>query len=152
MTSPLSPVAFSGALPAIVATSVRLTLPEPPSTNRYWRVWRNRAVKSSEATAYIATVAAAVAHQTTIEQHSPAGHDAATRDVSSSTARATPSDRHSATVTSTVTPWLLRGVRLDRERSHISTSRMLDDTASATVDALKGCVFVDDSQVVAVPR
>lgn len=29
-----------------------LELPEPPSANRYWRVFRGRAVKSSEARAY----------------------------------------------------------------------------------------------------
>lgn len=31
---------------------ISLTLPEPPSANRYWRVWRGRAVKSTEARAY----------------------------------------------------------------------------------------------------
>lgn len=35
---------------------IRLTLPEPPSANRYWRVWRGRAVKSAEARAYQARV------------------------------------------------------------------------------------------------
>jgi crossover junction endodeoxyribonuclease RusA len=30
----------------------RFTLPYPPSANRYWRVWRGRAVKSDEARAY----------------------------------------------------------------------------------------------------
>ena len=34
-----------------------LTLPEPPSSNRYWRVYRNRAVKSGEARAYCKVVA-----------------------------------------------------------------------------------------------
>lgn len=29
-----------------------LTLPYPPSANRYWRVWRGRAVKSTEARKY----------------------------------------------------------------------------------------------------
>ena len=29
-----------------------LTLPYPPTANRYWRVWRGRAVKSTEARAY----------------------------------------------------------------------------------------------------
>lgn len=31
---------------------IRLTLPLPPSANRYWKVWRGRAVKSEEARAY----------------------------------------------------------------------------------------------------
>lgn len=31
---------------------IELTLPEPPSANRYWKVWRGRAVKSKEARAY----------------------------------------------------------------------------------------------------
>jgi crossover junction endodeoxyribonuclease RusA len=31
---------------------MRLTLPYPPSANRYWRVWRGRAVKSPEARRY----------------------------------------------------------------------------------------------------
>jgi len=29
-----------------------MTVPEPPSANRYWRVYRNRVVKSAEARAY----------------------------------------------------------------------------------------------------
>ena len=36
-------------------------LPEPPSANRYWRVWRGRVVKSAEARAYARAVAAIVA-------------------------------------------------------------------------------------------
>ena len=35
---------------------VYLGLPEPPSANRYWRVYRGRAVKSAEARAYAARV------------------------------------------------------------------------------------------------
>lgn len=35
-------------------------LPVPPSANRYWRVWRGRAVRSREATAYIALVRVAL--------------------------------------------------------------------------------------------
>lgn len=35
---------------------IRLELPEPPSANRYWRVWRGRTVKSAEARAYQAAV------------------------------------------------------------------------------------------------
>lgn len=31
---------------------MRVTLPYPPSANRYWRVWRGRAVKSKEAREY----------------------------------------------------------------------------------------------------
>lgn len=31
---------------------VRLKLPYPVSANRYWRIWRNRAVRSAEAAAY----------------------------------------------------------------------------------------------------
>lgn len=31
---------------------VRLKLPYPVSANRYWRIWRNKAVRSAEATAY----------------------------------------------------------------------------------------------------
>lgn len=38
--------------------SVTIKLPYPPSANRYWRVWRGRAVKSSEARAYQAKVKA----------------------------------------------------------------------------------------------
>lgn len=30
---------------------VRLKLPYPVSANRYWRIWRNKAVRSAEATA-----------------------------------------------------------------------------------------------------
>jgi crossover junction endodeoxyribonuclease RusA len=32
---------------------IHLSLPEPPSANRYWRVFRGRAVKSAEARAYV---------------------------------------------------------------------------------------------------
>lgn len=35
---------------------MKFVLPYPPSSNRYWRVWRGRAVKSSEARAYQAQV------------------------------------------------------------------------------------------------
>lgn len=35
---------------------MRLTLPYPPTANLYWRVWRGRAVKSTEARAYQETV------------------------------------------------------------------------------------------------
>lgn len=35
---------------------MKLTLPVPPSVNRYFRIWRNVAVKSAEARAYQARV------------------------------------------------------------------------------------------------
>ena len=35
---------------------VRLNLPYPVSANRYWRIWRNKAVRSAEATAYKSVV------------------------------------------------------------------------------------------------
>ncbi len=35
---------------------IRLILPYPVSANRYWRIWRNRAVRSAEAAAYRETV------------------------------------------------------------------------------------------------
>ena len=35
---------------------IRLILPKPPSSNRYWRVYRNRVVKSKEALSFIALV------------------------------------------------------------------------------------------------
>lgn len=31
---------------------MRITLPEPPSANRYWRKWRNRIVRTRAAEAY----------------------------------------------------------------------------------------------------
>ena len=37
---------------------MKITRPYPPSANRYWRVFRGRAVKSAEARAYQAHVAA----------------------------------------------------------------------------------------------
>lgn len=37
-------------------SEIKLTLPPPPSANRYWRKWRNSIVKSSEAKNYIETV------------------------------------------------------------------------------------------------
>lgn len=35
---------------------MRLILPYPVSANRYWRIWRNRAVRSAQAAAYKETV------------------------------------------------------------------------------------------------
>ncbi|HFC6665546.1 TPA: RusA family crossover junction endodeoxyribonuclease [Neisseria meningitidis] len=35
---------------------MRLILPYPVSANRYWRIWRNRAVRSAQAAAYRETV------------------------------------------------------------------------------------------------
>lgn len=35
---------------------MRLILPYPVSANRYWRIWRNKAVRSAEATAYKSVV------------------------------------------------------------------------------------------------
>ncbi len=35
---------------------MRLILPYPVSANRYWRIWRNRAVRSAQAEAYRETV------------------------------------------------------------------------------------------------
>ncbi len=35
---------------------MRLILPYPVSANRYWRIWRNRAVRSAEAAAYKSVV------------------------------------------------------------------------------------------------
>lgn len=37
--------------------AVEITLPWPPSANRYWRIFRGRAVKSADATAYKKAVA-----------------------------------------------------------------------------------------------
>jgi len=45
-------------MPAVPPYTV--TLPVAPSSNRYWRVWRNRAVRTKEAEAYIAAVKRAV--------------------------------------------------------------------------------------------
>lgn len=63
-SSLLSPVAASRP-PSIVASDarVRLTLPEPPSANRYWRVWHGHPVKSVEAHEYTDAVTAALLKQ-----------------------------------------------------------------------------------------
>lgn len=45
-----------------------LRLPEPPSSNRYWRVFRGRAVKSGDARAYSTLVLADYRRQTTAIQ------------------------------------------------------------------------------------
>ncbi len=37
---------------------LRVTLPLPPSANRYWRTYQGRTVRSADATSYIALVAA----------------------------------------------------------------------------------------------
>lgn len=50
------------------ARVLRLRLPEAPATNRYFRIYRNRAVKSSEATAYNTLALAAFREQTSLGQ------------------------------------------------------------------------------------
>lgn len=44
------------ALPEVSAGAVKITVPYPPSANRYWRTWRGRQVVSEEARAYKAAV------------------------------------------------------------------------------------------------
>lgn len=48
---------------SLPASRVRLTLPEPPSTNRYWRVYQGHAVKAVEAHEYIEAVSIEVRKQ-----------------------------------------------------------------------------------------
>ena len=43
--------------------SITLRLPSPPSSNRWWRNWRGRMVKSTEARVYQAGVAMAIHRQ-----------------------------------------------------------------------------------------
>lgn len=43
---------FCGVARGAVEDGLKLVLPYPPSTNRYWKVWRGRAVISAEAKAY----------------------------------------------------------------------------------------------------
>lgn len=51
---------------------LRLTLPEPPSANRWWRKWKNRMVLSDEARAYKAATYLA-AKRVTRKRPIPAG-------------------------------------------------------------------------------
>lgn len=53
-------------------SGVVLVLPEPPSANRYWRVWQNRVVRSPEAEVYIGQVMVAVRTMRRVERV-PAG-------------------------------------------------------------------------------
>lgn len=43
-----------------MADWLHVVLPEPPSSNRYWRIFLNRAVKSDTARAYASTVSVIV--------------------------------------------------------------------------------------------
>lgn len=45
---------------------ITLSVPLPPSANRYWRIYRGRAVKAEAARAYVAEVAV-VCHQAGVE-------------------------------------------------------------------------------------
>ena len=89
---------------------VALGLPEPPSANRYWRVYRNRVVRSKEATAYIAAVALIA--------------------------------RHLAPFSGDVS------VRINWHRTRKSGD--LDNRLKVVLDALRGCAYHDDSQVVEI--
>lgn len=106
-------------LPAHVqAKAITLTLPEPPSANRYWRVYRGRAVKSSDARDYSVLVFAAFRAQTTIAQRN-----------------ALP----------------LRGDVSVALRWHRGARRGdLDNRIKVCLDAVRGLLFVDDSQVVSL--
>ncbi len=90
------------------------TLPEPPSANRYWRIWRGRAVMSAEARAYKAGAA-----------------DLAARG----NFRPFP-------------PGEAVSITLDWYRSRKMGD--LDNRIKVTLDALKGILFADDKQVVAI--
>ena len=58
MTTTAPELRLESQMPAVPPYTV--TLPVAPSSNRYWRVWRNRAVRTKEAEAYIAAVKRAV--------------------------------------------------------------------------------------------
>jgi crossover junction endodeoxyribonuclease RusA len=91
-----------------------LTLPYPPSANRYWRVWRGRAVKSDEARAYQAKVGLL------------------------------------ARVQGATGEPMLDDIELKISVYRPAKRGDLDNCLKVAIDALKGVVFVDDSQVVRI--
>jgi crossover junction endodeoxyribonuclease RusA len=95
-----------------------MSFPYPISANRYWRIFRNRVVRSKEAEAYKQTVAIAARY---------AGAAALDCEVG---------------VSLCLRPRKTRGGAASRVRLD------LDNAIKVTLDALNGIAWLDDSQVV----
>lgn len=96
---------------------VRLKLPYPVSANRYWRIWRNKAVRSAEATAYKETVRRIAEEAGTM-----------------------PSE-------GLVAVRLLLIPKANKDGSANKTVIDLDNALKVTLDALQGIVYENDKQV-----
>lgn len=96
---------------------VRLKLPYPVSANRYWRIWRNKAVRSREAAAYKETVRR-IAQETGVM----------------------PSEG-SVAVCLRLIP------KANKDGSANKTVIDLDNALKVTLDALQGIIYENDKQV-----
>ena len=96
---------------------VRLKLPYPVSANRYWRIWRNKAVRSAEATAY-KSVVRRIAQE----------------------AGVMPSE-------GSVAVCLRRSPKANKDGSASKTVIDLDNALKVTLDALQGIIYENDKQV-----
>ena len=96
---------------------VRLKLPYPVSANRYWRIWRNKAVRSAEATAY-KSVVRRIAQE----------------------AGVMPSEG-SVAVCLRLIP------KANKDGSASKTVIDLDNALKVTLDALQGIIYENDKQV-----
>ncbi|HFC8821481.1 TPA: RusA family crossover junction endodeoxyribonuclease [Neisseria cinerea] len=96
---------------------VRLKLPYPVSANRYWRIWRNKAVRSAEAAAY-KSVVRRIAQE----------------------AGAVPSEG-SVAVCLRLIP------KANKDGSANKTVIDLDNALKVTLDALQGIIYENDKQV-----
>ena len=94
-----------------------LNLPYPVSANRYWRIWRNKAVRSAEATAY-KSVVRRIAQE----------------------AGVMPSEG-SVAVCLRLIP------KANKDGSASKTVIDLDNALKVTLDALQGIVYENDKQV-----
>ena len=96
---------------------VRLKLPYPVSANRYWRIWRNKAVRSREAAAYKETVRR-IAQETGVM----------------------PSEGSVAVCLRLIT-------KANKDGSANKTVIDLDNALKVTLDALQGIIYENDKQV-----
>ena len=96
---------------------VRLKLPYPVSANRYWRIWRNKAVRSAEATAY-KSVVRRIAQE----------------------AGVMPSE-------GSVAVWLRLISKANKDGSANKTVIDLDNALKVTLDSLQGIAYENDKQV-----
>lgn len=99
---------------------IRLVLPKPVSSNRYWRVWGGRVVRSSEARSY--KIACQII--ATREKIKPIAGDVAIA--------------------------IILHPKLTKKGAASKTRIDLDNALKVVIDALQGVAYANDSQVVSI--